>query len=99
MGGQAWRLPVGALRPEQGFGCLGSFVYLYACASTEQGLPARRPCTRALWVPRLIIARSRGFPRYVSGLAGRPRRAPGAAGPFAGVLPAHPALRLHSAMI
>ncbi len=35
------------------FGCSGVFVYLAFRTSTEQGLPARRPCTRALSVIRL----------------------------------------------
>ncbi|WP_317456256.1 hypothetical protein, partial [Chimaeribacter arupi] len=35
------------------FGCSCVFVYPAFQASTEQGLPARRPCTRALSVIRL----------------------------------------------
>jgi hypothetical protein len=35
------------------FGCLCVFVCLAFRASTEQGLPARRPCTRARSVPWL----------------------------------------------
>ena len=66
--GHPW-MPVAALWPEQGFGCSSSFVYLCLGASTEQGLPARRPCTRALLgevanhcpLSRVTLAASPGF--------------------------------------
>ena len=46
--GRILLLPVASLGAEKGFGCSDSSFYPYTCASTEQGLPARRPCTRAL---------------------------------------------------
>ena len=56
-----------------GFGCLCVIVYPAIRSSTEQGLPARRPCTRARSVPRQNYCPRCGFPPSASRLFGSPQ--------------------------